>query len=158
MACCRYQFLEYVCTVKLKLESNSGRFVGAKLCADTFLFGPLHLLIFFFYMSVAAGKSLLQFQQDLQRDYFPTLLSEGVLWTCVQVTCFSFFTALWEFWFHFGIDVLLPCARWLTFGMCRWSTSFCSWTAFASLIVRSCRGSSTLITFHGSIGPPNPKR
>ena len=87
----RYQFLEYMCTKKLKYEANSPRFVSTKLLADTILFGPLHLLAFFLYMGLAAGKPFVQVKQDIHRDYLPTLCGEALFWMCVQVSLFSSF-------------------------------------------------------------------
>jgi protein Mpv17 len=59
--------------------------MGTKLLADTFVYGPMHLLVFFLYMGLVAGNTLVQMKQDLKDDYFPTLLTEGIVWMCIQV-------------------------------------------------------------------------
>jgi len=92
----RYQFLEYVCAKRLKFEPNSIYFMGTKLLADTFLYGPMHLLVFFLYMGLVAGNTLVQMKQDIKHDYFPTLLTEGIVWMCIQVDWFFMNTII--FW------------------------------------------------------------
>jgi protein Mpv17 len=62
--------------------------MGTKLLADTFLYGPMHLLVFFLYMGLVAGNTLVQMKQDIKDDYFPTLLTEGIVWMCIQVDSF----------------------------------------------------------------------
>jgi hypothetical protein len=52
----RYQFLEYVCAKRLKFEPNSICFMGTKLLADTFLYGPMHLLVFFLLYGFGGWK------------------------------------------------------------------------------------------------------
>ncbi len=84
----RYQFLEYVCAKRLKFEPNSICFMATKLLADTFLYGPMHLLVFFLYMGLVARNTLVQMKQDIKADYFPTLLTEGIVWMCIQVDWF----------------------------------------------------------------------
>lgn len=81
----RYQFLEYICTKRLEFEPNSTHFVATKLFADTFLFGPLHLLAFLLYIGLAAGKSFFQVRHDIQREFISTFMAEAVIWMCVQV-------------------------------------------------------------------------
>ncbi len=94
----RYQFLEYVCAKWLKFEPNSICFMGTKLLADTFLYGPMHLLVFFLYMGLVAGNTLVQMKQDIKHDYFPTLLIEGIVWMCIQVDSFLMNTKIfWTF-------------------------------------------------------------
>ncbi|CAM6020644.1 unnamed protein product [Sphagnum balticum] len=101
-----YQFLEYVCAKRLKFEPNSICFMGTKLLADTFLYGPMHLLVFFLYMGLVAGNTLVQMKQDIKDDYFPTLLTEGIVWMCIQLVNFRFVPVQHQLLFVNGFSLL----------------------------------------------------
>ena len=87
---CRYQGLDRIIRVRLKLQPNSFRFVASKVAADGIIFGPLDLLVFFTYMSYSSGKSTAQVKEDVKRDFLPALILEGAIWPAVQVANFRF--------------------------------------------------------------------
>lgn len=77
-------------THKLKLSSNSVRFIATKLAADSLIFGPIHLLAFFTYMGVTAGKSWQDVKKDVKREFLPAFLTEGMVWPLVQIINFKY--------------------------------------------------------------------
>ncbi|CAM6033707.1 unnamed protein product [Sphagnum compactum] len=85
-----YEALESVCINRLKLKPNSFRFITTKVMADTFLFGPVHLLAFFTYMGLASGKPWDEVKHDVKRDFLPSYMTEGLGWAIVQVANFRF--------------------------------------------------------------------
>ncbi len=82
----RYEALESVCINRLKLKPNSFRFITTKVMADTFLFGPVHLLAFFTYTGLASGKPWDEVKHDVKRDFLPSYMTEGLGWAIVQVS------------------------------------------------------------------------
>ncbi len=91
----RYEALESVCINRLKLKPNSFRFITTKVMADTFLFGPVHLLAFFTYMGLASGKPWDEVKHDVKRDFLPSYMTEGVGWAIVQVNVLLSLIANW---------------------------------------------------------------
>uniref|UniRef100_A0A0D6R867 Uncharacterized protein n=1 Tax=Araucaria cunninghamii TaxID=56994 RepID=A0A0D6R867_ARACU len=85
-----YEGLEHITKHRFRLRPSSLQFVTAKLAADTLLFGPVHLLVFFTYMGLASGKNLYQVKEDVKRDFLPAFLMEGGTWTLVQTVNFRF--------------------------------------------------------------------
>ncbi|PIM98643.1 Peroxisomal membrane protein MPV17 [Handroanthus impetiginosus] len=85
-----YEGLDRIIRVRLKLQPNSFRFVGAKVAVDGIIFGPLDLLVFFSYMGFSSGKTSAQVKEDVKRDFLPALVLEGGIWPIVQVANFRF--------------------------------------------------------------------
>lgn len=85
-----YEALESACINRLKLKPNSLRFITTKVTADTFIFGPAHLLAFFTYMGLASGKPWNEVKSDVKRDFLPSYMTEGIGWMIVQVVNFRF--------------------------------------------------------------------
>jgi protein Mpv17 len=54
--------------------------------ADTFLFGPVHLLAFFTYTGLASGKPWDEVKHDVKRDFLPSYMTEGLGWAIIQVS------------------------------------------------------------------------
>ncbi|CAN1320073.1 Protein SYM1 [Linum perenne] len=86
----RYENLDKLITMRLKLAPKSARFVAAKVAADGIIFGPLDLLVFFSYMGFSTGKSAAQVKEDVKRDFLPSLILEGGIWPIVQVANFRY--------------------------------------------------------------------
>lgn len=86
----RYEYLDRVIRSRLKLQPKSLKFVTAKVAADSIVFGPLDLLIFFSYMGFASGRTIDQVKEDVKRDFLPALLVGGTVWPLVQVANFRF--------------------------------------------------------------------
>ncbi|XP_024520294.1 protein SYM1 isoform X2 [Selaginella moellendorffii] len=87
---CRYEGLEHLVHNKLRLRPKSLRFLATKLAADALIFGPIHLVAFFTYSGLAAGKRWEVVRQELGRDFIPAFLTEGAVWPVVQVVNFRF--------------------------------------------------------------------
>ncbi|XP_024516284.1 protein SYM1 isoform X5 [Selaginella moellendorffii] len=85
-----YEGLEHLVHNKLRLRPKSLRFLATKLAADALIFGPIHLVAFFTYSGLAAGKSWEVVRQELGRDFIPAFLTEGAVWPVVQVVNFRF--------------------------------------------------------------------
>lgn len=85
-----YEGLEHVVKHKLKLRPNSLKFIGSKVSADSLIFGPIHLLAFFSYMSLSSGSTVHQLKEDLKRDFLPAFMLEGMMWPVVQMANFRF--------------------------------------------------------------------
>lgn len=85
-----YDSLDYVVTKQLKFQMGSLKLTSAKLIADTFILGPLHLLAFLTYMGAASGKSVQEIKAMLRRDYIPALITEGAFWPLVQAFNFRY--------------------------------------------------------------------
>eukprot|EP00249_Psilotum_nudum_P007646 c20716_g1_i1 orf=206-871(+) len=85
-----YRGLEYYVKQKLCFRPNSVKFIGSKVIADGFIFGPIDLLAFFSYMGFFSGRNFDQLKQDLKRDFIPAFMTEGALWPVIQVANFRF--------------------------------------------------------------------
>ncbi|GMG99058.1 hypothetical protein Nepgr_000898 [Nepenthes gracilis] len=85
-----YEGLDRLIRVRLKMQSNSFRFVGTKVAIDGIIFGPLDLLVFFTYMGFSTGKTTPQIKEDVKRDFLPALAVEGGIWPILQVANFRF--------------------------------------------------------------------
>ncbi|KAJ1393515.1 Mpv17/PMP22 [Sesbania bispinosa] len=85
-----YEGLDKFIRLKLQLMPKSARAVATKVAMDGAIFGPIHLLVFFTYMGLCAGKSLPQVKEDLKKNYVPALVLEGGVWPVVQVFNFSY--------------------------------------------------------------------
>ncbi|CAN1215140.1 Protein SYM1 [Linum perenne] len=86
----RYENLDKLIKFRLKLVPKSVRFVAAKVAADSIIFGPLDLLLFFSYMGFSTGKNAAQVKEDVKRDFLPSLMLEGGIWPIVQVANFRY--------------------------------------------------------------------
>ena len=87
---CRYAGLDRYIRLRLMLKPNSLPFVASKVAIDSFLYGPLDLLVFFTYMGLSSGKSVPQVIEDVKRDFLPAFILEGGVWPFVQVANFRF--------------------------------------------------------------------
>ncbi|CAI0390016.1 unnamed protein product [Linum tenue] len=85
-----YENLDKFIRLRLKLTPKSARFVAAKVAADSIIFGPLDLLVFFTYMGFSTGKNAAQVKEDVKRDFLPSLALEGGIWPLVQVANFRY--------------------------------------------------------------------
>ncbi|CAN1120088.1 Protein Mpv17 [Linum perenne] len=85
-----YENLDKLIKFRLKLAPKSVRFVAAKVAADSIIFGPLDLLLFFSYMGFSTGKNAAQVKEDVKRDFLPSLMLEGGIWPIVQVANFRY--------------------------------------------------------------------
>eukprot|EP00250_Pteridium_aquilinum_P009665 c18840_g1_i1 orf=222-881(-) len=85
-----YEGLEHVVKHKFQLQPKSFKFIATKVLADGFIFGPIHLLAFFSFMSLASGGTVLKLKEDLKRDFLPAFMLEGSMWPIVQVANFRF--------------------------------------------------------------------
>jgi len=85
-----YSYLDRFIKHGLKLQPKSAKFVGTKVAADTIIFGPLDLLVYFSYIGLASGKSISQVQEDVKRDFLPGLVVGGGIWPIVQICNFRF--------------------------------------------------------------------
>lgn len=85
-----YEGLEHIVRHRLHLRPNSFTFIGSKVFADSFIFGPIDLLAFFSYMSLSSGSTFQQLKDDLKRDFIPAFMIEGALWPIIQIANFRF--------------------------------------------------------------------
>ncbi|MCO5574168.1 hypothetical protein L7F22_027950 [Adiantum nelumboides] len=85
-----YEGLDNVVKHRLRFLPKSPKFIAAKVLADGLIFGPIHLLSFFSYMSLVSGSSLQKLKEDLKRDFLPAFMLEGSMWPIVQVFNFRF--------------------------------------------------------------------
>ncbi|KAL2608939.1 hypothetical protein R1flu_027512 [Riccia fluitans] len=85
-----YETLEFLVKRKLMLVPNTVPFVATKVVVDTVLFGPIHLLAFFTYAGLAAGKPFEQVKKEVKRDFLPAFMTEGTTWFFVQIANFRF--------------------------------------------------------------------
>ena len=76
--------------LRFQLPPKSIRFVAAKVAADTLIFAPFDLFVFFSYMGLAGGKSVAQVKEDVKRDFLPAMIMEGSIWPIVQVANFRY--------------------------------------------------------------------
>lgn len=83
-----YEGLERFVIHGLKLRPNSLRFIATKVACDCLLFGPIHLLAFFTYMGLMSGRPWEEVKHDVERDFIPTYMTEGLGWGFVQVANF----------------------------------------------------------------------
>lgn len=86
----RYSHLDIVVTRALLLRPGTASFIGAKVAADTFIFGPVHLIAFFSWTGLASGKTWSQVKSDIVRDFIPAFVTESTVWPAVQVANFKF--------------------------------------------------------------------
>ena len=86
----RYQGLEHLVRHRLKLTPNSIKFIGCKVLMDCFIFGPIHLVAFFSYMSLSSGRTLKLLKEDLKRDFLPAFMVDGAVWPVIQIINFRF--------------------------------------------------------------------
>ncbi|KAL3677100.1 hypothetical protein R1sor_027048 [Riccia sorocarpa] len=85
-----YETLDFLVKRKLMLIPNTLRFVATKVVVDTAFFGPIHLLAFFTYAGLAAGKPFHQVKKEVKRDFLPAFMTEGTTWMFVQIANFRF--------------------------------------------------------------------
>ena len=83
-----YEGLERFVIHGLKLRANSVRFIATKVACDCLLFGPIHLVAFFTYMGLMSGRPWETVKLDVERDFIPTYMTEGLGWAVVQVVNF----------------------------------------------------------------------
>lgn len=72
------------------LREGTARFIVAKVAADTFLFGPVHVACYFALMTKVGGGSLHDVQQKLKNDFVGTFGGEIVFWVPIQAMNFTF--------------------------------------------------------------------
>ncbi|XP_015571717.1 protein Mpv17 [Ricinus communis] len=85
-----YEGLDKIMRLRFQLPPKSLRFVAAKVAADTLIFAPFDLFVFFTYMGLASGKSVAQVKEDVRRDFLPAMIMEGSIWPIVQVANFRY--------------------------------------------------------------------
>lgn len=68
---------------------KTARFVGLKVAADTFLFGPLHVGLYFSLMTKLSGGSWKDVQKKIKSDFAGTFGGEVVFWVPLQTLNFS---------------------------------------------------------------------
>lgn len=83
-----YEGLETFVMKGLKLRVNSVSFIATKVVCDVLVFGPIHLLAFFTYMGLMSGMPWATVKRDVERDFIPTYMTEGLGWGVVQVANF----------------------------------------------------------------------
>lgn len=66
------------------------KIIGFKLVADTILFDPLYLSLFFTTTGLMEGKQFPEITQKLQKDLLPTYLIDIFVWAPVQTANFRF--------------------------------------------------------------------
>lgn len=86
----RYEVLDKLIRLRLRLEPKTTRFVATKVAADGIIFGPFDLFLFFSYMGFSSGKSILQVKEYVKRDFLPALILEGGAWPILQVENFRY--------------------------------------------------------------------
>lgn len=66
------------------------KFIAFKVITDTAVYGPLHVLGYFVFMSMGDGGSWKQAQQKIQQDFWSTYCAEVLFWPPVQAINFKF--------------------------------------------------------------------
>jgi len=63
--------------------------IGAKVFADSIVFGPLHLGAYFTCMTLMEGGSSRDVQDKMEKDFLPTFAVELTMWPLVQAINFA---------------------------------------------------------------------
>uniref|UniRef100_A0A6U1JZS1 Protein Mpv17 n=1 Tax=Tetraselmis chuii TaxID=63592 RepID=A0A6U1JZS1_9CHLO len=62
--------------------------VAAKVAADSLVYGPLHVALFFGFMEIAEGNGLSGAAKKLEQDFWPTFAAELGFWPVFQALNF----------------------------------------------------------------------
>jgi len=81
----------------LNLDKVTGRFlavgsranVAAKVAADSFFYGPLHIALFFSFSALLAGEGVEGATRKVKKDFLPTATFELAVWPAIQALNFS---------------------------------------------------------------------
>jgi len=82
-----YGFLDR--TVGRYLARGTITYILTKVAVDEAVFGPLHVLGFFTFMTKAEGGSWKDVEQKIRRDFLSTYVAELLIWPAVQTFNFA---------------------------------------------------------------------
>lgn len=82
-----YQFLDK--TVSQRFTRGTVTFILAKVALDELTFGPLHVGVFFAFMTKAQGGTWEDVNQKLRRDFWSAYIAELAVWPAFQTWNFS---------------------------------------------------------------------
>ncbi|DBA79766.1 TPA: hypothetical protein ACH3X1_008431 [Trebouxia sp. C0004] len=71
------------------LQPSTAVFVAAKVAADTFIYTPLNVGLFFALMTVVEGGHWTEVRHKLQQDFLPTMGAEMAIWPAYQAVNFA---------------------------------------------------------------------
>mmetsp|Transcript_36646 Transcript_36646/g.103437 ORF Transcript_36646/g.103437 Transcript_36646/m.103437 type:complete len:205 (-) Transcript_36646:96-710(-) len=63
---------------------NQAASIACKVAADSLLFGPVHVAVFFLYMNMVQGSGWDASVNKLRQDFVPTFIAELGFWPIVQ--------------------------------------------------------------------------
>lgn len=69
---------------------GSPKFVAAKVCADTLIFGPIHVAAFFAFLTICEGGTLEKAKDKIKTDFMSTFITELGVWPVAQALNFKF--------------------------------------------------------------------
>ena len=84
-----YAALDRFVGTSLGLVSGTASFVAAKVALECVLWHPLTLSIFWTFVGLVEGSSWEKIKEELATDFTPTLLTEYVLWTPIDILNFK---------------------------------------------------------------------
>mmetsp|Transcript_1925 Transcript_1925/g.3936 ORF Transcript_1925/g.3936 Transcript_1925/m.3936 type:complete len:235 (-) Transcript_1925:1421-2125(-) len=88
-------------------------FIGAKVFADSIVFGPLHLGAYFTCMTLMEGGSLRDVQHKMEKDFVPTFAVELTMWPLVQAINFALVPVTYQL-------LVVNCATVVDAGLLSW--------------------------------------
>lgn len=72
------------------------KIIGFKLLADTFIFDPIYLSIFFTSTSLMEGRSTMEITKKLKEDLLHTYLVDIAVWTPIQTINFRWIPVIYQ--------------------------------------------------------------
>lgn len=88
-------------------------FIGAKVFADSIVFGPLHLGAYFSCMTLMEGGSFRDVQHKMEKDFVPTFAVELTMWPLVQAINFALVPVTYQL-------LVVNCATVVDAGLLSW--------------------------------------
>jgi protein Mpv17 len=71
-------------------EHRKWVYLGTKVAADQFIFGPVYLLIFFYTTGLMSGKTISECNSKVKQSFLPTYLLDSIIWPPIQALNFKF--------------------------------------------------------------------
>ena len=81
-----YENLDFA--VRRFFTAGTRKFVASKVLADSVVFGPVHIIAFFTFVSLAEGGSMEDALEKIKADFVPTFGVELGVWPIVQTVNF----------------------------------------------------------------------
>ncbi len=85
-----YKGLDFSVSKVLNPKTLPFLFLLAKVFLDIFVFGPVHVTVYFTWMKIAKGASLDEVKAKLIEDFLPTFIADSAYWIPIQILNFRF--------------------------------------------------------------------